>query len=60
MAWTKAKTAIIAGMGVLLAAGTATLCRQRIHTAPDPVRSPGGNEDPVAVRQDLRHAGGDG
>lgn len=38
MAWTKAKTAIVVGVGVLLAAGTSTVCvRQiKIHRAVDP------------------------
>ena len=40
MAWTKAKTAIVIGAGVLLAAGTATVAVKQIkeHTSEDPWR----------------------
>jgi len=40
MAWTKAKTAVIAGMGVLLAAGTATVAVNEFtpHKTPSTTR----------------------
>jgi RNA polymerase sigma factor (sigma-70 family) len=37
MAWTKAKTVIVVGMGVLLAAGTTTVVIHRMHTGNQPV-----------------------
>jgi len=37
MAWTKAKMAIVVGVGVLLAAGTTTVVTHRVHTGSQPV-----------------------
>ena len=66
MAWTKAKTAITVGAGLLLAAGTITVAVNEFTSRPTPseppadlIRPPGGNEDPVDGRQDLHPAGGD-
>lgn len=39
MAWTKTKTAIVAGVGVLLAVGTATVALKEPGTRSDPVRA---------------------
>jgi RNA polymerase sigma factor (sigma-70 family) len=46
MAWTKAKTAIVAGMGVLLAAGTATLAVNELA----PHQTPSGNRAEMKIR----------
>jgi hypothetical protein len=46
MAWTKAKTAIVAGMGVLLAAGTATIAVNEFT----PHQTPSGNRAEMKIK----------